>query len=242
MTWAGSRRCRGIGAQGCSLEPRRVLPWSRVSGSSSPFATTTWGRCLPARRVRARRWRLRLRRSHSKLPSLLRPSRRFRLRFRSLRRSRPASPGRHRPHPCDELRRSGPWLCRLLRTRGLRRRPLLPHRRPRPPRRCRTRSCRAAARSCGTAAGARSCGTAAGSITATAFGACARSRDYGPRDDRSRHDGPRHDDPGTTDPGTTDPGTTDPGTTDPGTTDPGSGPAEPGADEPECVPGPGAAC
>ena len=53
-------------------------------------------------------------------------------------------------------------------------------------------------------------------------------------------------DPGTTDPGTdpgtTDPGTTDPGTTDPGTTDPGSGPAEPGADEPECVPEPGAAC
>ena len=49
-------------------------------------------------------------------------------------------------------------------------------------------------------------------------------------------------DPGTTDPGTTDPGITDPGTTDPGTTDPGDGSAEPGTDEPECVPGPGAAC
>ena len=105
--------------------------------------------------------------------------------------------------------------------RAPRRRPLLPRRRRRPL--LRHRAGRAAARRRRRPQRRRraSCGTGAGSITATAFGACARSRDYGPRHDgprhdgpwhdgprhdgpghdRSRHDGPRHDRPGTTDPG-----------------------------------------
>ena len=176
------------------------------------------------------------RRSPWKRPRPPRPSRKFRFRFGSLRRSRSASPGRHRPHPCDEprRRRSEPFMCRLLRPRRRPRR-LRPHRRRRlllrlhrPRLLCPIPDQpRHRPRRLYPIPGQTPAQRTPGRRTRAPIPA-RPTRHHGSRHDRSR--------------ARRIPARPIPGTTDPGTTDPGSGPAEPGADEPECVPEPGAAC